>query len=71
MVRNKVTYLRRYTPILLKTLSFKATTSANPLLMALTQLSALHNGRKIDRSFYKLVAFTDLKNNIHSGLKGV
>ncbi|MEG0679018.1 MAG: Tn3 family transposase [Carnobacterium sp.] len=93
MVRNKATYLRRYTPMLLKTLSFKATTSAKPVLTALTQLSELHNdgkrklpvdtsidfvskkwenlvrpqNGKIDRSFYELVAFTELKNNIRSG----
>ncbi|MCZ7019079.1 hypothetical protein, partial [Salmonella enterica] len=46
MVRNKATYLRRYTPMLLKTLSFKATTSAKPVLTALTQLSELHNDGK-------------------------
>ncbi len=36
MVRNKANYLRRYTPMLLRTLSFKATPAANPVLMALT-----------------------------------
>ena len=34
MVRNKANYLRRYTPMLLRTLSFKATPAANPVLMA-------------------------------------
>lgn len=93
MVRNKANYLRRYTPMLLRTLSFKATPAANPVLMALTQLTDLHNSGKrkipadtstdfvskkwkslvrpeegkIDRSYYELVAFTELKNNIRSG----
>lgn len=93
MVRNKATYLRKYTPMLLKTLTFKANASAKPVLKALTQLKVLHNDGKrklppdtstefvnkkwmrlvrpeegkIDRSFYELVAFTELKNNIRSG----
>ncbi|HAQ7199280.1 TPA: Tn3 family transposase, partial [Listeria monocytogenes] len=93
MVRNKATYLRRYTPMLLKILSFKATSSAQPILTALTQINELKNDGKrkipantsiefvskkwerlvqpeegkIDRSFYELVAFTELKNNIRSG----
>ena len=46
MVRNKANYLRRYTPMLLRTLSFKATPAANPVLMALTQLTDLHNSGK-------------------------
>lgn len=93
MVRNKATYLRRYTPILLKTLSFKATPSAAPILSALSELTKIQEDGKrkipkgtsidfvnkkwehlvksekgeIDRSYYELVAFTELKNNIRSG----
>src|SRR5699024_9246274 len=93
MVRNKATYLRKYTPMLLKTLTFKGNSSATPVLNALNTINELHNDRKrkipqevstdfvnkkweklvrpeegkIDRSFYELVAFTELKNNIRSG----
>lgn len=93
MVRNKATYLRKYTSMLLKTLSFKGNSSATPVLKALSTISELHDDQKrkipqetstdfvskkwenlvrpeegkIDRSFYELVAFTELKNNIRSG----
>lgn len=93
MVRNKAAYLRKYTPMLLKTLSFKGNSSATPVLKALSTINELNDDRKrkipketstdfvskkwenlvrpeegkIDRSFYELVAFTELKNNIRSG----
>lgn len=46
MVRYKATYLRRYTPMLLKTLSFKATSSAQPILTALTKINELKSDGK-------------------------